>query len=1086
MTTGLSALVRSLNAAAFSLGLISAQLSGATLIWDGEAGTPNWGDAANWTGDVLPAAGDILYLVTNAGQMPTNIDLSNAQVGTVMVSGPGALTVTGNPLTVDVIRTRLTRNVTYTSGSTTVTVVSAEGTTGIYPGMPISGTGIPAGTTVASVVDATTLTISAAATQNQTNQGRQFDSPSNVTWNSNLIANNPTGTWQVGSGRTLTINGDISGIGGVAEGNVDGVLALRGTNTYAGNTFANTGTVQFFSQAAISPNSLMGSSFGTLRFLSDSPNFAYQVGNTIETGQSSAGFAVDGGGVVTLTGILRGRGTAERGFNFTRGGGSGAGIIVLAGDITINHNIDVGPNLIVRLQSPFETPFNPVGSDNSSIQGTLDLMGNDFDRRIRFENQGGVNGSGNIVNSRLDTPSVVSGTFTNLGTNQGSQDFGGPGTVIVTGPITVNTTQATGTAYDKTGPGAVIIRSSSFTDTTPVNVNNNEISNGTFVLDHGPSNATKITNDRLSLGNARFVVLGNNSLATDVVVADLRIDLGNGSSVGFAEVEIRSGTGAGASFTFNALTGLADTEAVSFSAIDGGGGVPTINTSMADGPLTPNVTFNRNAWAQVSGGQVVALNPDLVAGDAATFQSSSGLTQNIDVVGSFALDTATQARTLRFAQAAPTTLTLDAGLALAANNGMGGILIPAGGGAVTIDGSSALDVSTNSSLVVHHYGSAPLQIDARITGGPGAEFVKVGPGEVILTHLTSNFGNSSPFLLYEGTVTTPEILNAGVSSPLGNSGTINIGAKNTIDYATGVATEAPATLRYIGEGSQTNRSIALYGVAEIKADGTGLLDFTNTGNVVTTQYGSWNNLYLSGSGDGRLQGAIALGHADLIKQGAGEWTLSNTSTVTTFGKVVVAEGRLQMDGSVNAQANAIVLDGGILGGNGTFRGNLQVDTGGVLAPGASAGTLVIGAADAPGFGNLQMMGTYQWELATLSDSVGGVAGTDWDLVRAFGDIWIEEGAIFEISVIGLANDPANPFWLQEHTWKAMESVAGTISDNGFGMGGQHSFAGGSFGYEVLGGSLYVTFVPIPEPATLAALFGLLALVAVGIHRRRRS
>jgi len=50
---------------------------------------------------------------------------------------------------------------TWSAASTAVTVTS---TTGLFPGMTVSGTGIPAGTTVAAITGATTFTLSAPAT----------------------------------------------------------------------------------------------------------------------------------------------------------------------------------------------------------------------------------------------------------------------------------------------------------------------------------------------------------------------------------------------------------------------------------------------------------------------------------------------------------------------------------------------------------------------------------------------------------------------------------------------------------------------------------------------------------------------------------------------------------------------------------------------------------------------------------------------------------------------------------------------------------------------------------------------------------
>lgn len=60
----------------------------------------------------------------------------------------------------------------------TSTTVTCSSTTLIKVGMPVSGTGIPASTTVASIVDATSFTISAAATASGTVSVTVFGNPS--------------------------------------------------------------------------------------------------------------------------------------------------------------------------------------------------------------------------------------------------------------------------------------------------------------------------------------------------------------------------------------------------------------------------------------------------------------------------------------------------------------------------------------------------------------------------------------------------------------------------------------------------------------------------------------------------------------------------------------------------------------------------------------------------------------------------------------------------------------------------------------------------------------------------------------------
>lgn len=77
---------------------------------------------------------------------------AQAAIGVRLSIGPKASDYTGNPI-----------SITGTVASSSTSVTSVSSTTGLYKGMPISGTGIPTGTTIA-VVGTGTLTLSAAAT----------------------------------------------------------------------------------------------------------------------------------------------------------------------------------------------------------------------------------------------------------------------------------------------------------------------------------------------------------------------------------------------------------------------------------------------------------------------------------------------------------------------------------------------------------------------------------------------------------------------------------------------------------------------------------------------------------------------------------------------------------------------------------------------------------------------------------------------------------------------------------------------------------------------------------------------------------
>lgn len=78
----------------------------------------------------------------------------------------------------------------------------------------------------------------------------------------------------------------------------------------------------------------------------------------------------------------------------------------------------------------------------------------------------------------------------------------------------------------------------------------------------------------------------------------------------------------------------------------------------------------------------------------------------------------------------------------------------------------------------------------------------------------------------------------------------------------------------------------------------------------------------------------------LVKQGAGTMELTAVSTYT--GATDVQAGRLKVNGTLGATA-VTVASGASLGGNATIGGAITVASGGLLEPGASAGTINAGA-----------------------------------------------------------------------------------------------------------------------------------------------
>ncbi|MBX3579137.1 MAG: autotransporter domain-containing protein [Rhizobiaceae bacterium] len=111
---------------------------------------------------------------------------------------------------------------------------------------------------------------------------------------------------------------------------------------------------------------------------------------------------------------------------------------------------------------------------------------------------------------------------------------------------------------------------------------------------------------------------------------------------------------------------------------------------------------------------------------------------------------------------------------------------------------------------------------------------------------------------------------------------------------------------------------------------------------------------------GKFGGAIT-------KTGTGTLTLSGTNTYTGF--TTVAGGKLIVNGSIANSIATLVDEGATIGGRGIV-GSLDVDAGGILAPGETVGTLTVD-------GDLVMQdgALFDVDISTTSDKVAVIAAT---------------------------------------------------------------------------------------------------------------
>lgn len=303
-------------------------------------------------------------------------------------------------------------------------------------------------------------------------------------------------------------------------------------------------------------------------------------------------------------------------------------------------------------------------------------------------------------------------------------------------------------------------------------------------------------------------------------------------------------------------------------------------------------------------------------------------------------------------------------------------------GTATVTGAGST-WTNGSNLFVGLTGSATLAIanGGTVTNNEGHIGDFAGAlGKVTVDGTNSTWTSLSDLVVGSAGTGTLNILNDGavsvggkvaIANQVGSAGTLNIGG------APGTAAAAPGTL---------NAASVQFGL------GAGAINFNHTG----TNYAF----------------ASAIGGAGTINQIAGNTNLTADSSGFT-GATNVSGGRLAVNGSL---ANSLVtILGGVLGGNGTV-GGIMAQSGGIVAPGNSIGTLNVA-------GNIdQAAGSvYQVELTSTGQS---------DLIHATGTATIAAGAILD-----MVKTDAAPYVPGTHytVLQADAGVTGTYTISGLGL-----------------------------------------------------
>ncbi len=249
------------------------------------------------------------------------------------------------------------------------------------------------------------------------------------------------------------------------------------------------------------------------------------------------------------------------------------------------------------------------------------------------------------------------------------------------------------------------------------------------------------------------------------------------------------------------------------------------------------------------------------------------------------------------------------------NNTGSGTLTLSGPFANTNGSASTANLTLGGSGAITMSSAIGNNTTSRLTG-----LIKDGTGILTLsgantyTGVTTIKGNNGT----SGEVRVSSINNGGV---VGNLGAASNAAANIVFGATGSST---GKLVYTGAGESTDRLFTINGNAIIENNGTGALNFTNTGSIVDS--GGNQSLTLGGTYTGSantfapiIANKDASNKINVIKTGTGTWKLTGASTFT--GGTTINDGALKI-GVTNALASGygITMTGGELSGagNGTY------------------------------------------------------------------------------------------------------------------------------------------------------------------------
>lgn len=334
---------------------------------------------------------------------------------------------------------------------------------------------------------------------------------------------------------------------------------------------------------------------------------------------------------------------------------------------------------------------------------------------------------------------------------------------------------------------------------------------------------------------------------------------------------------------------------------------------------------------------------------------------------------------------------------------------------VIYNGLGGIRAATSSGELFLHQlnASGKLIFNTTINANGASSLTKTGAGAVVIA---SASGYTGVTRINEGTF---QLGNGGTLGSVGSTSIVNNGnlAFNRTDViAAGYNISGTGSVTQAGTGTVSLTGTNTYtGATNFNGGTVSFNSLSNFGNGTALNFNggtlSWNGVTTDistrtvtlGAGGGNfntngnnvtLANSIGNGGTGgLVKSGTGTLTLnggSYTGNSTVTGGTLVANGAMAGGAAVDA--------GGTLGGSATYAGTVTVNSGGIIAPGNSVGTITAGGL-VLGTGSIL---NFEFNNTPANDYIN-VTGTNGLVINGGGFNLYQEGTTNAFSTVGTYN-----------------------------------------------------------------------------------